>query len=99
MMKAHQWLELATKFDLGKCIYYKRPVIIEARDQLDGSRLWVVQMEHSQGWVLGKDSEWHWEPRPSSRTDEFIELTRFGSPNEAHDFWKHNITEAKELYL
>lgn len=99
MMSAHQWLERAIRFELGHCIFYKRPVFISARDQTDGSRLWVVQMETSNGWVLGKDGEWYYEPNPSSRSDEFIKLTRFNSPDEAHTFWVKNVTEAKPLYL
>lgn len=94
-----QWLEKATRFDLGKCIYYQRPIIIEARDQSDGRRLWVLQMEYSNGWVLGKDAEWHREPLPSSRTTNFIELTRFNSPDEAHDFWVKNVISEKPLYI
>lgn len=98
-MTMDQWLNCATKFDLGTCPFYNRPLIIQSRDQLDGSRLWVVQMEHSNGWVLGKDAEWHYEPLPSSRTDEFIANTRFSSPQSAYDFWKTNIKEAKELFI
>ena len=34
---------------------------------------------------IGKDGEWHYEPLPSSRTPEFIALTRFSTPREAAD--------------
>ena len=95
-MSNNEWLERATIFELGNCIFHNRPVKIEARDQMDDSRLWVVKMHE---WVLGKDAEWYREPLPSSRTDEFIKNTRFNSPNEAHDFWVSNVNEAKKLYV
>lgn len=86
----------AVKYELGDCPHHKRPVTIEARDQIDGRRLWVVKMHE---WVLGKDSTFHYEPRPSSRTDEFIQNTRFDSHQEAYQFWKTNITSKQDLYL
>ena len=98
-MTNHEWLERAITFDLGHCIFYKRPVYIEARDQADGNRLWVLKMERSDCWVLGKDGEFHWEPMPSSRTDAFIANTRWDNPEQVHSFWKDVITEAKPLYI
>jgi hypothetical protein len=85
----------AVKYELGDCPHHKRPVTLEARDQIDGRRLWVVKMHE---WVLGKDSVFHYEPMPSSRTDEFIENTRFDSHQEAYQFWKTNITSKQDLY-
>ena len=96
MMSDSDWLERATVFELGNCIFHNRPVKIEARPQLDGNVLWVLKMHE---WVLGKDSDWHWEPLPSSRTDEFILNTRFESPNEAHSFWVSNVNEATKLMV
>jgi len=96
MMSQNDWLERATIFDLGKCIFYNRPVKIESRDQIDGSRLWVLKMHE---WVLGKDGEFHYEPLPSSRTDKFIQLTRFESPDECHDCWVKNVNEPKPLFV
>lgn len=93
-MNQKEWLEIATKYDLGKCVFYNRPVVIESRDQIDSSRKWVLKM---QEWVLGKDGEFHYEPMPSSRTDEFIENTRFNSPDECHSFWAENVIEEKPL--
>jgi hypothetical protein len=78
-MLQNEWLERATIFDLGTCIFYNRPIKIEARDQPDFIRLWVLKMHE---WVLGKDGKFHYEPLPSSRTDEFIKNTRFESPDE-----------------
>lgn len=94
-MNQKEWLERATKYELGKCIFYNRPIVIEAREQIDGSRKWVLKMHE---WVLGKDAEFHYEPIPSSRTDEFIENTRFNSPDECHSFWVKNVNSEKPLY-
>lgn len=93
-MTEQEWLKCATTFDLGQCPIHKRPVIIQARPQLNGGQLWVVKMHE---WVLGKDADWHWEPLPSSRTDSFIQLTRFNSPAEAHEFWALNVKIAQTL--
>lgn len=94
-MNQKEWLERATKYDLGKCIFYNRPIVIEARDQIDGSRKWVLKMHE---WVLGKDADFHYEPMPSSRTDEFIENTRFNNPDECHSFYIENVKYEKPLY-
>ena len=96
MMNQKEWIKRAIKFDLGNCVIYNRPIQIEARDQRDGSRKWILKMHE---WVLGKDSDFHYEPTPSSRTDEFIENTRFNTPNECHSFWIENVTMIKPLYL
>jgi hypothetical protein len=95
-MTEQEWLKCATVFDLGTCLIHKRPVKLEARGQLDGARLWVVKMHE---WVLGKDADWHWEPLPSSRSDEFLQLTRFASPAQAHDFWKNSVTASQTLQI
>lgn len=90
------WLEHATKFELGECPFQKRKLVIEARDQLDESRKWTIKVDE---WCLGKDGEWHYEWLPSSRTEEFIELTRFRSPEQAYNFYKLLVKETKKLYL
>lgn len=95
-MTETKWLQLAIVFDLGECPIHRRPVKIEARDQLDESRLWIVKMHE---WVLGKDSEWYWEPLPSSRTEDFINLTRFNSYVEAFEFWSSNVKKFKPLMI
>jgi len=91
-----EWLEKATVFDLGICSIYNRPIRIEARDQINGERLWVFKMNE---WVLGKDKHFHYEPIPSSRTDKFILLTRFHSVNACYEFWKKNIIKKESLYI
>lgn len=95
-MNPKEWLSLATRFDLGICKIYKRKVLIEARDQMDESRLWVVYMD---GWVLGKNGEWYYELLPSARTDEFIRLTRFSFAGVAYEAWRALVTESKPLIL
>ena len=95
MMNQKEWLERATEFSLGECIFYNRPVKIVARDQINGDRKWVLKMHE---WVLGKDGNFHWEPMPSSRTDDFIENTRFDTPDECHSFWVKNVNAEKPLY-
>jgi hypothetical protein len=99
MLTEEQWLTRATTFSLGVCPIYGRPVFIEERLQPTGRRLWVLKMESSNGWVLGKDGEFHFEPLPSSRTQDFIDLTRWESPDEVHTFWKENIKDKKPLYI
>jgi len=94
-MNQKEWLERASTFNLGECIIYNRPIIIQSREQMDGSTKWVLKMHE---WVLGKDAEFHYELQPSSRTDEFIENTRFNSPDECHSFWVENVKIAKPLY-
>lgn len=93
-MKSSEWLERATVFELGNCIFYNRPIKIETRDQMDGSRLWVLKMHE---WVLGRDGKFHYEPLPSSRTEEFIKNTRFETPDEVHSFWVKSINKVEQL--
>lgn len=96
MFTKEEWYNRAIKFDLGLCPHHNRLVYIESRGQSGDMTRWVVYMD---GWVLGRDGDWHYEPLPSSRTDEFITLTRFSSPNEAHDMYDHCVTWAKPLTL
>lgn len=88
------WFRRAIKFTMGICDIHKRPVFIESRGFELGP--WAVYMD---GWVLGKDKEWHWEPLPSSRTEEFIMNTRFNDLNEAYDFWTACKEETKNKPL
>lgn len=59
------------------------PIEITQRRGTDGVRWAILQ----GGCCFSKDRKWVREPMPSSRTDDFIEATRFGSPQEALDFW------------
>lgn len=95
-MTSRDWLDKAITFDMGECRHYKRPIVIEAREQIKGPKLWVLKMHE---WVLGKDGEFYREPMPSSRTDEFIQLTRFNSPQEAYSTWIKEVTYHKPLYM
>lgn len=95
-MSKTEWLVRAMKFNLGTCVFYDRPIHIESREQMDGNMRWVLKMHE---WVLGKDGDFHFEPTPSSRTDEFIENTRFGSLDECHSFWVESVTESKPLHF
>jgi hypothetical protein len=96
MMNQKEWLERATEFSLGECLFHHRPVKIEARDQMNGDRKWVLKMHE---WVLGKDGDFHYEPLPSSRSDEFIKNTRFDSPDECHSFWVKEVQAAQQLHI
>jgi len=98
-MTKEEWFDRATEFYMGMCLYQKRPLYISSRKDIMDRLKWVVQLEHSMCWVLGKDKEWHWEPQPSSRTQPFIANTRFDSPDEAWEFYSNNVTDSKELYV
>lgn len=98
-MTKEEWFEKATEFYMGSCKFQNRTLYISSRPQLFGPVLWVVQLEHSNCWVLGKDGEWYWEPNPSARNKEFIDKTRFDSPDEAWDFYCKCVKETKELYI
>lgn len=80
------WMNCSTSFYIGKSRLYQtniggRELFIESRMQIDETTAWVVVMDNT--WVLGKDDEFHYEPMPSSRDDEFIDLTRFDTKEEA----------------
>lgn len=94
-MTDKEWLERATTFDLGTCVFYNMPIRIESRIQTDESVKWVLKMYE---FVLGKDGLFHREPTPSYRFDEFIENTRFDSAEACHAFWVENVTEELQLY-
>jgi hypothetical protein len=103
------WLEKATQFFMGKSKkhYFNgnpangREVYISRMPGIDdeGKEIirWAVRMDH--GWVLGKDGRFHYEPQPSSRTDEFIQNCRYTSKEEAFEYWQkyENSELIKEL--
>lgn len=49
--------------------------------QRKGPHSWAIYADPM--YCLGKDGNFHPEPLPSSRSDEFIALTRFATPHEA----------------
>ncbi len=101
-MSASWWLSRADRFRMGKSKIYlinggidAREVFIETRKQMDDSYKWIVKMD---SWVLGKDNKYYYEPMPSSRTDKFIENTRFDDFLDAYSAWgKHEIGSQQVL--
>ncbi len=85
-MTDKEWISHATVFQFGDSVpniatrIEHLPIRIEARDQRDGTRLWVVKQG---GNCLRKDGQWELEMQPSSRTDEFISATRWKTKEEA----------------
>ena len=53
------------------------------RIQRKGPNSWAIYADSM--YCYGKDGNFHPEPLPSSRSDEFIALTRFSTPREAAD--------------
>ena len=94
-IQGKEWIERASVFDLGECKIYKRPVKIERRVQPDGVIKWVLKMHE---WVLGKDGNFMIEPSPSNRSDEYIQHTRFDSPEECYSFWTQSVKHENPLY-
>jgi hypothetical protein len=62
---------------------FLEPVEITQRRNADSVRWAILQ----GGACFSKDRKWVREPMPSSRTNDFFEATRFGSAQEALDFW------------
>lgn len=56
------------------------PMFIDECHQLDGRTLYAVR---HRAYVLSTDGRWFHEPRPSSRTDEFLALCRFETFEQA----------------
>ena len=47
-----------------------------------GHEMWAVY-HHITGAVLTKRGQWLWEMQPSSRTEKFLKLTRYATPQAA----------------
>ena len=60
-------------------------VVLLRRRQIDGPDRWAVV---DKGCALDKDGDWVQEPIPSSRTDEYLETTRFTTHEEAVMAWQ-----------
>ncbi len=66
---------------------YHDMVTLERCLQPDDSSKWKIKR---RGYCLGKEGEWELEPIPSSRTDEFYSRCRWGSFDEALEFWRQS---------
>lgn len=60
-------------------------VRIERATQRDGRHKWAVRRA---GSCLNRDSEFEYEPLPSSRDDEFLARCRFDSAESAYAAWE-----------
>lgn len=103
------WFNRSTCFKMGQsCVYLLnngpkgRTIEIQEREGLDEHEnkisRWAVVMDDY--WCLGKDDQYHWEPQPSNRTDEFIALTRFDTLEAAYEALYHheaNTTNPQSL--
>ena len=96
MLSKEEWLNRASRFDMGDSFEPGVNISIARRCQSDGSKLWVVLLGTA---VLGKDKIFYLEPMASERNKEFIENTRFKSPEEAYTFYENNLEEIKEKYI
>lgn len=98
------WLDKAVKFDLGVCLIYGRPVIIE-KGLYANKDLWFLKMEYEKGWFLGKDGLWYYEEllnqgMPPDDAYKFLTNILWTSALEVYDFWKIVIKEGKKpLYV
>ncbi len=54
-----------------------RTFAVWVQDRGHGKYAVALHQNSSGQEVLTRDGQWVWEPRPSSRSDEFIALTRF----------------------
>lgn len=66
---------------------------IERRYQRDENYKWVISRGNSN---LGRDGLWYLEPSSSNRDDEYINLTRFDTVQDALDFIHEFCFSAKK---
>ena len=69
------------------------PIRIEAREQRDGTRKWAVCQG---GNCLRKDGFWEIERQPSSRSDEFLALTRYETKEQAYREMRARLAMVEE---
>jgi hypothetical protein len=98
LKKNKELLSRATRFDAGfypvvfgdltsnllaqnKSISEYECVVVEKRSKTQ----WAICHGHD---CLGKDGKWEYEPMPSSRSESFIQQTRFDSAQEALAFYE-----------
>lgn len=68
------------KTHAGRSLLNSQPIHIEAREQRDGSTRWAITQ---CGNCLRKDGLWELEPSASYRTDEWLDIARYESCEEA----------------
>lgn len=83
-MSEHQAIISAYSIDIGRV----DEIRIERARQIEGPALWAVRF---RGDCLNKRGVWEWEPRPSSRDDDFLERCRFASAEEAIEAARRNL--------
>lgn len=77
-----EWLDMALEFGLPVEGARSGEYIIKTMRQRDSSVKYVVQNWSS---VLSKKThDWVYQPMPSSRTEKFLEKTRFDTRDEAY---------------
>lgn len=59
---------------------------------------WAVICEGRSSCLSKKELAFIWETRPSERTDDFLQDTRFDSAEEALEFWKHSREKVISRY-
>ena len=72
--------------DLEMLMRYSRLVYVEYR----GKGKWAISTIFDVAWDK-RDKEFHWEPQPSSREDDYLETHRYDSLEEA-------LKDAEEAY-
>jgi len=90
------WLNHAQRFFIIECENYptnlgNRKIYIEARKGFDGTK-WIVIMD---GFTLGRDNKFHYENRPSRRTEDYISKTRYSTKELALSSLINHIDELK----
>lgn len=97
-------LARARSFDAGPPPTINQFVLDEDDADEHGLSNMTIEWRGETGWAirdgaccLNKETgEREYEPKPSSRTEEFIAATRFATPGEAFDFlaeWKPKVRE------
>jgi hypothetical protein len=79
MFTAEQMLKMATRFQIAE------DIAIEKR----GENRWCVSV---LGTVVDRELQRHYEPMPSSRTEEFIAATRFDLDEAFEIARRYNLT-------
>jgi hypothetical protein len=78
-------LKVATAFEVPVEEEGEKPSHLWVRIEKRGNDRWCIRNE--SGVILNKKNQWVYEPQPSSRTEAFIQNTRFESVVEAFEFF------------